>query len=142
MLSALNTLVKDTFAAMEVTGGMYASMAAAIRAARGENYLFHFGAPVLIIAANRADYGNNLADTACCLENMMIMANALNLGTCWVNQLRWLNEDAGIRAYLEGLGMDGQYRVYGALALGYADSETGLPERTPLPRKGNRVTMI
>ena len=33
-------------------------------------------------------------------------------------------------------------RAYGALALGYPDSETGLPEHTPKERTGNRVTYV
>lgn len=33
-------------------------------------------------------------------------------------------------------------RVYGALAIGYADTEDGLPLRKPLERKGNVVTFI
>lgn len=40
------------------------------------------------------------------------------------------------------LGMAEGERVYGALALGYADTEDGLPIRKPLDRTGNIVTYI
>ena len=104
--------------------------------------MFHYHAPALIIAANKKDYGNNMADTACALENMMLMANALDLGSCWINQLRWLNEDPALLAYERELGLAEDERVYGAVAVGFADTPDGLPERTPLPRTGNRVEYI
>ena len=142
VLNQLAVMVKQEFSKMEVPEGMYASMASAIRASKGEHYVFHYNAPALIVTANRIDYGNNIADCACALENMMIMANALNLGSCWINQLRWLNNNPAILDYMYQLGMTSNERVYGALALGYPDTEDGLPIRTPLERKGNLVTMI
>ena len=140
ILDALAGAVRSEFAKMEVTEGMYRSLAASIRASREGNYVFHYGAPVLILTANRIDYGNNIADCACALENMMLMANALDLGSCWINQLRWLNENGTLTAMLRGLGLKEDERVYGALALGHPAD--GLPDRTPLPRRGNPVTMI
>ncbi len=142
VLCSLAASVKREFALMEVTEGMYPSLASAIRASKGEKYVFHFNAPVLILAANRKDYGNNMADCACVLENMMIMANALDLGSCWVNQLRWLNENESLLHDLRALGLGENERVYGGLVLGYPDTESGLPEREPLARKGNAVTWI
>ncbi len=140
VLAELARLVKQEFSKMEETPGMYKSMAGAIRRSKGEVYVFHYNAPVLILTANRADYGNNIADCACALENMMIMANDLDLGTCWINQLKWLNENDVITAYLRTLGLEEGERVYGALSVGYA--KAGLPDRTPLPRTGNPVTWV
>ena len=41
-------------------------------------YVFYYRAPVLIIVANQKNYGNNIADCAVAVENMMIAANALD----------------------------------------------------------------
>ncbi len=142
VLEELAMLVKQEFSKMEVTPGMYKSMANAIRASKGETYVFHYFAPILIVTANQKDYGNNIADCSCALENMMLMANALDLGSCWINQLRWLNENEVILDYMRKLGMADDERVYGALALGYPKTADGLPSRTPLPRNGNPVTLI
>lgn len=109
---------------------------------RPEGYTFHYNPKVFIILCNRADNENNLADTGCALENMMLMASALELGSCWINQLKTLNQDETINAYLRTLGMQENERAYGALALGYPDSETGLPEHTPKARTGNHVTYV
>jgi len=142
VLEELAKLVRQEFSKMEVSPGMYRSIVNSINASRNGNYIFHYHAPVLIITANQNDYGNNIADCSCALENMMLMANALDLGSCWINQLKWLNENPVILQYLKELGMHDRERVYGALALGYADTEDGLPDRTPLPRTGNEVTYV
>lgn len=142
VLDALAQIVEREFAAMEVTPGMYRSMANSITAAKKGNYIFHYQPAALIVTANRADYGNNIADCACALENMMIQANSLDLGSCWINQLKWLNENPAVCEYLRGLGMQEGERVYGALAVGYPDTESGLPNREPLPRTGNPVTFV
>ena len=47
----------------------------------------------------------------------------LDLGSVWINQLRWLNENPVILEKMQELGMADDERVYGALALGYADTE-------------------
>ena len=142
VLAHLQNAVRKAFAAMEEYPGMYRSMVNSIRAAKKGNYVFHYHAPVPILCANQKDYGNNIADVACALENMMLMANALDLGSCWINQLKWLNEDPEINDYLVSIGMDRTERIYGALAVGYPDTADGLPPRTPVERIGNVVTFI
>ena len=142
VLDKLADLVKQEFAKMEIQEGMYISMVHSIEAAKKGAYIFHYDAPALIVTANQKDYGNNIADCACALENMMLMANELDLGSCWINQLRWLNENPVLLEYLRGLGLEDSERVYGSLAAGYPATEDGLPLRTPLPRKGNPVTWV
>ncbi|MBR6090526.1 MAG: nitroreductase family protein [Anaerolineaceae bacterium] len=140
ILSELAWIVQTAFAKMEITDNTYASLKHSVNASRQGGYIFHYNAPVLIVTANKKGYGNAMADSSCALENMMIAANALNLGSCWINQLHWLDEDEAVREYLYGLGLAEDETVTGALALGYAAE--GLPNRTPLPRTGNPVTRI
>jgi nitroreductase len=97
---------------------------------------------VLVKRGGQKDYGNHMADTAIAIENMMIEANELNLGSCYINQLNWLNEDPALKKYMQTLGMKDTERVYGAVILGYPETENQLPNRTPLERKGNEVTYI
>ncbi len=142
VLNKLAELAQSAFAQMEITEGMYKSIANSIRASKKGNYIFHYNPDTLIIVANQKDYGNNIADCACALENMMIAANELDLGSCWINQLKWLNEDKALLEYERTLGLEKNERIYGALAIGYADTEDGLPFRKPLERTGNKVTYI
>lgn len=140
VLSELSDLVKEAFAAMEAAPDAYVSLRRSISAAKKGNYVFHYGAPVLVVTANRKGYGNALADSACVLENMMIAANALDLGACWINQLRWLDEKKKIRDYMEKLGLKQDETITGGLILGYGAD--GLPERGEKKRNGNPVTWI
>ena len=142
ILAELAALAQQEFAKMEVTPGLYKSIVNSINASKKDNYVFHYNAPVLIITANQKDYGNNIADCACALENMMLMANALDLGSCWINQLKWLNENPVILEYMKKLGMDESERIYGALAVGYPDTADGLPDREALTRTGNKITVV
>ena len=139
ILERLAREVSDAFRVMEITEGMYKSKVNSIRASQKGGYVFHYGAPVLITVANRRDYGNNMADCACALENMMIAANMLDLGSCWINQLHWLTEDPVIRKTMRELGLTDDEVICGSLAVGYADTDDGLPNRKALPRTGNPV---
>lgn len=140
VLSELTEIVKQEFAGMEVTEDTYVSLKHSINAAKTGNYMFYYDAPVLIVTANRKGYGNAIADSACALENMMIAANALDLGSCWINQLHWLDESNVIRSFLQEKGLKEDETITGGLILGYPDSN--LPNRTPLERRGNPVTWI
>lgn len=142
VLQKLATLAQEAFAKMEVTEDTYSSLKTSILLSKKGGYVFHYNAPVLVIVANQKDYGNNIADCAVAVENMMIAANELDLGSCWINQIHWLTEDEKILDYLRGLGLKENERVYASMALGYAKSPDGKPNRQPLPRKGNEVTYI
>lgn len=142
VLQRLAELVQNAFAQMEVTEGMYKSIRNSILNSRKGGYVFHYHAPVLIVVANQKDYGNNMADVSVAIENMMLEANELDLGSCWINQLRWLNEEPALLSYLQTLGLQENERVYGSVAIGYPLTESGFPLRQPLPRTGNEVTFI
>ncbi len=142
ILAELSEKAEQEFSRMEITPDTYKSLAGSIRASKKGGYIFHYNAPVLILTANRKDYCNNIADCACVLENMMLMANALDLGSVWINQMKWLNGSDLINEVLFRIGMGTEERVYGGLALGYPDTEDGLPLREALPRTGNPVTFV
>ena len=140
ILAELTEIVKQEFAEMEITEDMYISMKNAVNASKKGVFVFHYNAPVLIVTANQKGYGNAVADSACALENMMIMANSLDLGSCWINQLHWLDEHAAVRDILEELGLRPDEAITGGLILGFGLS--GEPNRDELPRTGNPVTWI
>ncbi len=140
VLQMLAELVQTAFASMEADEHTYVSLRNSITAAKRGGYRFHYDAPVLIVTANRKEYGNAMADSACALENMMIAANALDIGSCWINQLHWLSEVPAVRACMETLGMTKDEFVTGGLILGYPID--AMPDRTPLKRTGNPVVWI
>lgn len=128
VLDRLAELVQLAFAPMEVTEGMYRSLAHSITASKRGDYVFHYHAPALIIVANRQGYGNAMADSACALQNMMLAANELELGSCWINQLHWLDGYSGVTGRhpaldecLHGLGLGADETICGALSVGYVE---------------------
>ncbi len=137
-LDKIAEIVQCEFAKMEITEDMYISIKGSINASKNGNYVFHYGAPVFIVVANKKGYGNAMADSACALENMMIAANALDLGSCWINQLHWLDENDAVRDFMKAHGLEEDETITGGLILGYAAE--GVPNRTVVERKGNPVT--
>ena len=140
LLNEIAGIVMAEFAKMEVTEDTYVSLRNSILMSQKGQYYFHYMAPVLIVTANKKGYGNALADSACALENMMIAANALDLGSCWINQLHWLDESEAVRSFMGNLGLGEDETITGGLIVGYPAA--GEPEREPLPRKGNPVTWV
>lgn len=142
VLQELIALVQQEFAKMEVTPENDDNFGGAIRAAKKGGYVFMYNAPVLIVVANKRDYGNKYADVSCAMQNMMLAANALDLGSCWINQLRWLQDNPVLRAYLQKLGMAEDEEVCASLSIGYPDTPDGLPGHRVMPVTGNPVVYI
>ena len=142
VLNQLKDITLNAFSGMEIYEGIYPSLKASITLSKRGNYVFYYNAPCLIVVANRKDYGNSIADTAVAIENMMILANEFDLGSCWVNQLKWLNENEEILRLFEKYGLKQDERIYGSMVLGYPDTADGLPERRQIERKGNEVIYI
>ena len=108
---------------------------------RGPEYNF-YGAPVNIIISYKRDEHHALVDGAAAMENLLLMATELGLGSCWINQLRWLQGNPVLTAYLQKLGMKEDEAVYASLSLGYPDTQDGLPNRRIVPVTGNPVTYV
>ena len=142
VLQEIIALVQQEFAKMEVTPENDDNFGGAIRAAKKGGYVLMYYAPVLIVVANKRDYGNKYADVSCAMQNMMLAANALDLGSCWINQLRWLQDNPVLRAYLQKLGMAEDEEVCASLSIGYPDTPDGLPGRRVMPVMGNPVVYI
>ena len=138
ILAELSQRAVAAFAQMEASPDTYESLASSIRKAKQGAYDFLYGAPVLVLVANLIYHGNAMADSACALENMMLAAAGFGLGSCWINQIRWLRDEPSIRSYLLSLGMAPEETIYGGVAL-------GLPKQRPvmpLARPGNRITYL
>lgn len=142
VLKNLKNLVMQEFAKMAGHEDLDKSAKNSVDQSVNGTYAFFYDAPALILTANRTDNSNGLPDCSCAMENMMLMANALDLGSCWINQLRKLNDNEVITEYLRTLGLEENEKVYASLALGFADTEDGLPNREEYVRKGNPVTFV
>jgi nitroreductase len=102
-----------------------------------EGYSCFRNAPTLIIASNIPNYENAMADCAIGLQNIFLAAESMGLGSCYINQLHWLRDDAPLRDYLAGLGIPLDHVICASAAIGYIAK----PSATP-PRKENTVLIV
>lgn len=137
VLENLRVRVKNAFAGMELAGDQYISIQNSIKRSKQGDYVYDYHAPTLVVVANRRSYPNAMADSACALQNMLLTAEALGVGSCWINQLHWLDENPLIRDYLEPLGLGGDETICGAAAFGNYDG--AYPRK---PRTGMKVEYI
>ncbi len=95
---------------------------------RGENYDF-YRPDVIVLVSNDRENTNGLADCACALQNMFLMAHSLGIGSCWINQLKTICDDERIRPLLDSYGIPKEHIVWGIADLGYAKEEPKKKEK-------------
>lgn len=102
-------------------------LAAAVgKALDREGYDF-YQPDILVIPSNEADSPWGIEDNACAMENIFLAAHSLGIGSVWINQLRLVCDKPEIRNMFNEWGIPESHVVYGAAALGYAESESEIP---------------
>jgi nitroreductase len=128
ILSRINELVKEEFQHW-IPDDDYPGKLGAKAMAQREDYHFFYHAPTLIIASNKPNYENAMADCALALENIFLTAQSLGLGSCYINQLHWLRNDVNLRDYLLELGIPKEHTICSAAAIGYIGRDSSAPAR-------------
>lgn len=128
MLLHLNELVREGFQHW-VPDDDYPGKLAIKEHSQKEGYNFYYHAPTLIIASNRPNYENAMADCALALQNIFLAAQSLQLGSCYINQLHWLRDDPGVRAYLLEMGIPKEHTICSSAAIGFIGVESTAPLR-------------
>lgn len=85
---------------------------------KGKNYNF-YGPTALILLSDERENTNGLADCSCALQNIFLMAHELGIGSCWINQLKYICDEPDIRPLLTDLRIPADHIVWGMAALGY-----------------------
>ena len=73
-----------------ITDPNYLADLTALVSRKMENYRdkdFRYGAPVLVLVTNQKESTTCVQDASCAMENMMLAAFSLGVGSCWINQL-------------------------------------------------------
>lgn len=98
---------------------------------RGNNpdYCCYYHAPALVIVSNEPTQWWAPMDCACAIENMFLAATSLGVASCWINQLGQTCDDEEVRNYITSLGIPANHKVYGCVALGYADETVSPKEK-------------
>ena len=97
-----------------------------------------YGAPVVLIALARTARDAQFCDGCVMLENMMLAAQSLGLGSCWIHRAKEMYASEEGKAFLAELGVEGDVIGVGHCILGYPDGE--LPEAPA--RKEGRVFYV
>lgn len=98
-----------------------------------------YGAPVLVLVTNRRENICALQDSACAMENMMLAAAGLGVGSCWLNQPFHLRDHEAMLALLDSIGVSRDEVACGSLALGYPRGEL-FPGRQTI--RGNPMVWV
>lgn len=97
-----------------------------------------YGAPaVLVVLADRSR-STYLYDGSLVMENLMLAAHSLGLGSCWIHRAKEVFDSAEGKEILASLGIEGDYEGIGNCIIGYTD--TAPAERKP--RKENYIYKI
>ena len=97
-----------------------------------------YGAPVILIVLGNKKSANAIYDGSTTLQNMMVAAHSLGLGSCWIHRARQEFASEFGKNILKKLGVEGDFEGIGHLALGYPNCE--MPKAAP--RKEGRCFYI
>ena len=79
----------------------------------------YYGAPIIILVLADGTVSTFIEDGSCVLENMMLAAASLGLGSVWVHREREIFDSERGKALLREWGLPETLRGVGSIALGY-----------------------
>lgn len=96
-----------------------------------------YNAPVILIILANKDIPTYIYDGSLVMQNMMLAAHSLGLGSCWIHRAKETFETKEGKQILKDLGITGNYEGIGNCIIGYSDN-------TPInhPRKENYIYKI
>lgn len=97
-----------------------------------------YGAPVVLVVLASKEYHTYIYDGSLVMQNLMLAASSLGVGSCWIHRAKEVFESEEGKAILKELGIEGEYEGIGNCVIGYADGEV----REASPRKEGYVYYI
>ena len=97
-----------------------------------------YGAPTVLVVLADKNRSTYLYDGSLVMENLMLAAHSLGLGSCWIHRAKEVFESAEGKEILASLGIDGEYEGIGNCIVGYTD----IPPAERKPRKDNYIYKI
>lgn len=98
----------------------------------------YYGAPVIVLVLADPTAHTYVQDASCVLENMMLAAHALGLGSVWVNREKEMFESKEGKALLKKWNLPSTLAGVGSIALGYPAG--ALPKAKP--RKNGYIVRV
>lgn len=97
-----------------------------------------YGAPVVLVVLAEKERATRVYDGSLVMENLMLAAHSLGLGSCWIHRAKETFETEEGRAILRELGIEGEYEGIGNCIIGYENQ----PPKEQKPRKENYVYYV
>ena len=97
-----------------------------------------YGAPVVLIVLADKTCSTNIYDGSCVMENLMLAAHDLGIGSCWIHRAKQEFEMLEWKEWLKSIGVKGEYEGIGHCILGYADGK----EPEAADRLDNRIFFV
>jgi nitroreductase len=96
-----------------------------------------YGAPAVLVVLADKNVSTYVYDGSLVMGNMLLAAQSLGLGACWIHRAKETFEMEEGKAILRQIGLEGEYEGIGNCVVGYPDI---VPEEKP--RKENRIYYI
>ena len=109
---------------------------AEIRGNAGQDMFY--GAPAVLVVLADKSVPTAVYDGSVAIENMLLAAHSLGLGSCWIHRAKQTFERDEFKALLKDLGVEGEYEGVGNCILGWA-AESAKPAA---PRREGRVYWV
>ena len=97
-----------------------------------------YGAPAVLVVLADKSRNTYLYDGSLVMENLMLAAHSLGLGSCWIHRAKEVFDSEEGREILASLGIEGDYEGIGNCIVGYTQN----PPAERKPRKENYVYKI
>lgn len=103
-----------------------------------ESYDIFYKAPTIIVISGERDSVKPETDCAAATENMILAAESLGIGSCWIGLLAYLFKSNSVDEFINLLQIPNNYEPYYAITLGYKKYQNPKPQE----RRKNTVTFI
>lgn len=97
-----------------------------------------YGAPCILIVLAKKSIGTHIYDGSIMMENMLLAADALGLGSCWIHRAKEEFEREEMKEFLKKLEIEDDYEGIGHCVVGYKAA----PLKEAAPRKDGRVYWV
>lgn len=97
-----------------------------------------YGAPTVVVVLADKNWPTRVYDGSCVMENLMVAAESLGLGSRWIHRAKEEFESEEGKALLKAWGIEGEYEGIGHCLLGYWEGE----KPAAPPRKANYIYKV
>lgn len=97
-----------------------------------------YGAPAIFIVLAKKDWPNRVYDGSLVMQNLMLAAHSLGLGSIWIHRAKQEFEEPEFQELLRSFSIEGEWEGIGHCAVGYADCE----QPQAAERKPDRVFWV